>query len=115
MTLQTFTLSDTESGFYAEQLALVQKVTNYKEAAATLNEVIKDQTSYTDQLSRKEAILTAEVAKFQAELDCYEAKISLVNKIVDVLGIGYDEGQEDYVLAVPDPSNEISEVIVLYV
>ena len=115
MTLQTFTLSDTESGFYAEQLALLQKISLYNEAVDNLTQVINQQASNTDQDSREEAILTAEVAKFQAESDYLQAGYTLYDKIDELQSFG--SGDPQFVVAlIPDRNvhENSSDVILAY-
>ena len=115
MTFQTFTLSDTDSGFYAEQLALLQKISIYNEAVATFNEVINQQASNTDQDSREEAILTAEVAKFQAESDYLQAGYTLYDKIDELKP--FSSGDPQFIAAlIPDRNvhENSSDVILTY-
>ncbi len=84
ITFQAYTLSDTDSGFYTEHVALMEKLEVANNAKTNLRNVINRNSNNEDKDLREKNTLTAEVDKFQAEKDFFEAKNTLIDKIVEV-------------------------------
>ncbi len=84
ITFQAYTLSDTDSGFYTEHVMLMEKLEAANNARTNLRNVINQSNNNEDQDLREKNILTAEVNKFQTEKDFFEAKNTLIDKIVEV-------------------------------